>query len=344
MTHHRASFFSFASAVLALALALPVWSQAPAAAQAASPVQVQLGGFLSLEYIKGQAESAYPKGDATNLLAGVLAGGRIGQRFGFGLEGRVAGVTEFGLIQAWAGFLPSQAFTVKAGLFLVPFGAWNRSSRPYETALIRTPLNLEYLYPADWRDIGVAVEGQVGVVTYTAYLSGGLAEADRLGGGQQFRDNNNDWAKGGRLGLIVSPEIQAGVSYYTGKMDDQKLRDLVLEGVDLSWVTAQWEVRGEYTKALVDNPAPFERGESEGWYVLMTMSFRGFQPFGSFQKVRYTDGYHGGGIDIDHRRWAAGLRFVLSGTLFVKAEYDWNKEKGIVLENDQVQVQLGVSF
>ncbi len=320
------------AAAALLWLALPVRSQ------------VQAGGYLSLEYIKGQAESAYPKGNTANLLAGVLAQGRAGQKFAFGVEGRTLGVSSFGLVEAWAGFMPAETFTVKAGLFLVPFGTWNRSSRPHQTLLVRTPLNLEYLYPESWRDIGVVVEGQVGVLTYAAYLGSGLAEAERLGGGQQFEDNNNDWAKGGRLGLVFSQEIQAGISYYTGKMDEQGLRDLTLEGVDLAWVTPQWEVRGEYTKALIDNPEPFERGRSEGWSVWMSMSLRSIQPYGSYQTVEYTDAYHGGGIALDHSRWAAGLRFVLSGSLFLKAEYDWNKEKGTALKNNQLQVQLGLSF
>ena len=320
------------AAAAVLWLALPVRSQ------------VQAGGYLSLDYIKGQAESAYPKGNTANLLAGVLAQGQVGQKFGFSVEGRTLGVSSFGLVQAWAGFMPAETFTVKAGLFLVPFGSWNRSSRPYQTVLVRTPLNLEYLYPESWRDIGIVVEGQVGVLTYSAFLGSGLAEADRLGGGQQFEDNNSDWAKGGRLGLVFSQQIQAGISYYTGKMDEQGLRDLTLEGVDLAWVTPQWEVRGEYSKALIDNPEPFERGRSEGWSVWMTMSLRSIQPFGSYQTVEYTDAYHGGGIALDHSRWAAGLRFVLNGSLFVKAEYDWNKEKGTALRNNQLQVQLGLSF
>jgi len=320
------------AAAAVLWMALPVRSQ------------VQAGGYLSLEYIKGQAESAYPKGNSANLLAGVLAQGRVGQKFGFAVEGRTLGVSSFGLVEAWAGFMPAETFTVKAGLFLVPFGTWNRSSRPFQTVLVRTPLNLEYLYPESWRDIGVVVEGQVGVLTYSAYLGSGLAEAERLGGGQQFEDNNNDWAKGCRLGLVFSQQIQAGISYYTGKMDEQGLRDLTLEGADLAWVTPQWEVRGEYTKALIDNPDPFERGKSEGWSVWMTMSLRSIQPFGSYQTVEYTDAYHGGGIALDHSRWAAGLRFVLNGSLFIKAEYDWNKEKGTALKNNQLQVQLGLSF
>lgn len=319
-----------ASALLALAL--------PAAGQ------VRYGGYIGLEYIDGQAESDYPQGSVENLLAGFLVSGQIGGKFGFGIEARMLDATSFDLNEAWAGFLPSESFTVRAGLFLVPFGSWNRASRPHETILIRTPLNLEYLYPASWRDLGVLVEGQAGVLTYAAYLGNGLAESDALGAGQQFSDNNADKAKGGRLGLLAGQAIRAGVSYYTGKMDDQEMLDLVLEGVDLAWVTRNWEIHGEYTRALVDNPEPYERGESEGYFIWTAMSFKSFQPVGSYQKVKYFDPYHGGGIDLEHSRWSAGLRFVLSSTLFIKGEYDWNTEKGIALKNNQLQVQLGLSF
>jgi hypothetical protein len=319
-----------AAAVLALAL--------PAAGQ------VRYGGYLGFEYIDGQAESANPQGNVENLLAGFLAVGQVGGKFGFGIEARMLDVSSFELNEAWAGFLPSERFTVRAGLFLVPFGTWNRASRPHETILIRTPLNLEYLYPASWRDLGLLVEGQVGVLTYAGYLGNGLAESDMLNTGQQFRDNNTDKAKGGRLGLLAGQAIRAGVSYYTGKMDDQEMLDLVLEGVDLAWVTQNWEIHGEYTRALIDNPEPFDSGESEGFFIWAAMSFRSFQPVGSFQKVKYFDPYHGGGIDLDQSRWSAGLRVVLSSTFFIKAEYDWNKEEGIALKNDQLQVQLGLSF
>ena len=320
------------AAAALLALALPARSE------------VKYGGYLSFEYIKGQAESSHPRGNMENLLVGFLAAGQVGQKFGFAIEARTLSVSSFDLAQAWAGYLPAEAFTIKVGLFLVPFGTWNRASRPHETALIRTPLNLEYLYPASWRDLGILVEGQVGVLSYAAYLGNGLAESDGLGSGQQFHDNNTDKAKGGRVGLVVGQAIRAGVSYYAGKYDDQDMRDLILEGADLSWVTAQWEVHGEYTKATIENPQPFEKGTTEGYSIWATMGFRSFQPIGSFQKVKYADPYHGGGIDIDRSRWTAGLRYVLSSTLFIKAEYDWNKEKGTALKDNQFQVQLGLSF
>jgi hypothetical protein len=306
--------------------------------------QVKYGGYLSFEYIKGQAESAFPRGNMENILVGFMTAGQVGQKFGFVVEARALSVSSFDLAQAWAGFMPAEAITVKAGLFLVPFGAWNRASRPHETLLIRTPLNLEYLYPAFWRDLGVLVEGRIGVLSYAAYMGNGLAEAETLGAGQQFRDNNTDKAKGGRLGLTLGQGASAGVSYYTGKMDDQDMRDLVLEGADLSWVTSQWEIHGEYTKAMVENPQPFEQGKSEGYSIWATMGFRSFQPIGSFQKVKYEDPYHQGGILRDQSRWTLGLRYVLSPTFFIKVEYDWNKEKETILKNNLFQAQLGLSF
>ncbi|MGZ5487538.1 MAG: porin [Candidatus Aminicenantales bacterium] len=320
-----------AAAVL-LALAVPARSQ------------VKYGGYLALEYIKGQTESSYPRGNIENLLAGFLAAGKVGQKYGVTVEARALGVNDFDLNQAWAGFVPSETFSVRVGLYLVPFGNWNTASRPHETLLIRTPLNLEFLYPASWRDLGVVVQGKVGVLTYAAYLGNGLAEGQTSAFVQQFRDNNTDKSKGGRLGLLLGPGVQAGVSYYTGKYDDQDMRDLTLEGADLSWASNQWEIHGEYTKAFLENPQPFERGKSEGYSIWASMGFKSFQPVGSFQKLKFTDPYHNGGIALDQSRWTLGLRYILSETFFLKAEYDWNREKGVVLKNNQWQVQAGLSF
>ena len=336
---------TLAAAGLVLALALTGLAQVPVQTQARNSFHA--AGYLSLEYLKGQPESAVPHGAIDNLLAGFLAAGQVGQKFGYAVEAQAHGVDTFAMNQLWAGFLPSQAFTVRAGLFLVPFGQWNTASRPYETVLIRTPLNLEYLYPASWRDLGVLVHGQIGVLTYDGYVGNGLAEAPE--GGtiayvQQFRNNNTDMAKGGRIGFVAGQSLQGGVSYYSGKYDDQNMRDLTMEGADFAWTTPQWEFHGEYTKALIENPQPYPRGETEGWHVWACMSFRSLQPVGSFQKVKMTDVYHNEGLGLDRRRWSAGLRYVLSQALFVKFEYDWNKEKGTALKDNQWQVQLGLSF
>jgi hypothetical protein len=323
-----------AAAVILLALAVPARSQ------------VKYGGYLAAEYIDGHMDSLYPHGGIQNLLAGFLAQGRIGQGFGFAVEVRALGVETFDVNQLWAGYMPSEAFSVRAGLFLVPFGGWNTASRPHETLLIRTPLNLEYLYPQSWRDLGVVIEGKAGFLTYAAYFANGLAEGEGPTTPyiQQFQDNNTNKAKGGRIGIRAGQAIKAGYSYYTGKYDDQDMRDLTLEGADFSWVTPQWEVHGEYTWSYIGNPVPYERGKSEGWSLWMCTTYRGFQPVGSYQEIKVKDPYHYGETPVDRSRWTAGLRYVVSNTLFLKFEYDWNSEKGLPLDDDQWQLQVALSF
>jgi hypothetical protein len=321
-----------AAALAVLALAVPVLGQ------------VKYGGYLALEYINGQEESAIPRGSIENLLAGFLVQGTVQRQFGFKVEARAHGVDTFDINQAWIGYLATPAFNVRAGLFLVPFGSWNTASRPHETILIRTPLNLEFLYPESWRDLGVVVEGRIGILSYAAYMGNGLAEGETTAAIQQFDDNNTDKAKGGRLGLTAGQSLRAGFSYYTGKYDDADMRDLIIEGADFAWTSNQWELHAEITKSFMENPAPNERGKSEGWSIWGCGDLRGFQPVGSYQWVRITDAYHYGDAVFERSRWTAGLRYVLSQTLFIKFEYDWNMEEGAPFKNDQWQVQAALSF
>ena len=305
--------------------------------------QVRFSGYLAAEYLKGQPESAYARGTFGNFLAGATVSGVFSQKFAFALEARALNESEFQVEQAWVGFVPSEVFSVKAGLFLVPFGAWNQANRPQQTLLVGTPLNLEHFYPQSWRDIGLVVDGKFGILSYAAYIGNGLKEGDMVRDGQQFSDNNKDKAKGGRLSVAITREVQAGVSYYTGKADDLDQRSLSLEGAHLSWVTEGWEIHGEATRGTIKNPEPYDEGKSEGYSVWLVMKFSSLQPVGSYQKVKYTDPYHAGGIALDLDRWTAGLRLVLGTNLFVKGEYEWNRETPKVKDN-LLRVQAGVSF
>jgi hypothetical protein len=310
---------------------------------AVARADVQYGGYLSFTFLKGQSESEDSRGSLRDIQGGLMASGLISSKFGFTLEARARTESLFEIEQAWVGFLASKAFNIKAGMYLVPFGNWNENSRPYQTLLAETPLNLEYLYPESWRDLGLLVDGQVSIFTYSAYVGNGLREGDSLLDGQQFRDNNRDLGKGGRLGLLLGQEIRAGVSYYEGKYDDLNERTLKLEGLDLAWVTKQWEVWGEATRALIENPDPYPEGKSEGYSIWMVMSYARLQPVGSFQKVKYEDPFHGEGIALDQTRWTVGLRFVLGTNMFLKAEYNWNNETPKI-KNNVFRVQAALGF
>ncbi len=316
--------------------------------------QVRYGGYLSFEYIKGQVESPYPKGNLENILGGFLAVGEVSPSLGFALEVRSRSVSLFHLEQAWVGYLPSSAINIRAGLFLVPFGLYNRANRPHETLLIRTPLNLAEAYPSSWRELGLCVEGRIGIVSYSAYIGNGLGEAEDLKGSQQFRDNNLEKGKGGRLALALSNYFQIGASYYNGKYDESGERRLILEGVDVTWVTVDWEVHGEYTRAKIENPDPFGDGEIEGYAIWMSMNLGKLQPVASFQKVTYDDAYHGigfvaplqpgEGIFQNRSRWTLGFRYILGPNVFLKFEYDWNREKDLKIKDNVFQIQAALGF
>jgi hypothetical protein len=315
--------------------------------------QARYGGYFSFEYLQGQSQSPYSRGSVENLGGGLFSRGEILPKVAFSFEARLRDASRLEMEQAWVGFVVSQALQVKAGLFLVPFGRFNQSNRPHETPVIRSPLNLQDAYPSSWRDIGLCFEGRSGFLVYSAYIGNGMAEGEDLGAGQQFKDNNKDKGKGGRLGLILGRGMEAGVSYYTGKYDPQGERTLKLLGADARWVSESWEIWAEYTKATAENPSPSAHGETEGFFAHVIMNWGKIRPWVGFQKSRYEDEIHGlgfsppaSGLGIlkDRRRWALGAVYAVTPNLLIKAEYDLNKERDLALKDNLFQAQVAVSF
>lgn len=315
--------------------------------------QVRTGGYLSFSFLKGQAESGASQGSFQDLRGGALASGDVGQGFSFLVEARFRSESRFELEQALAGLKLGAFGDLRVGLFLVPFGKYNESNRPQQTVLVNIPLNLEASYPESWRDIGVTTQGRRGFLRYAAYLANGLGEKDGAVAGQSFRDINKDKAKGGRLGFIFGEGFEIGASYYTGKYDKDDWFRLTLEGADLTWVTKDYEVRGEYTKGIWKNPGGAPDGKADGFFGLVALYLGKLQPVASFQ--RWDPGTPGAGLRLVaitggaellavRSRWALGARYYLSPTFLIKAEYDINREKGPALKNDLILVQAAVSF
>lgn len=322
-------------------------------ASAGLGAEVRTAGYLSFSFLKGQAESGARQGSFQDLRGGILASGDLGQGFSFLVEARFRSESRFELEQALAGFKLGASGDLRLGLFLVPFGKYNESNRPQQTVLINIPLNLEASYPESWRDIGITAQGRMGFLRYAAYFANGLGEKDGAAAGQSFRDINKDKAKGGRLGFIVGEGFEVGASYYTGKYDKDDWFRLTLEGADLTWVTKDYEVRGEYTRGLWKNPGGAPDGKADGFFGLVALYLGKLQPVASFQ--RWDPGAPGAGLRLVaisggaellavRSRWALGARYYLSPTFLIKAEYDINREKGPALKNNLVLVQAAVSF
>jgi hypothetical protein len=318
------------------------------------PVLGQISGYVSADYTKSQEEGDYVKGTFGNPLFGLIATGDISAGFAYGAEFRIVDISDVAVDQAWVGLSPSEAFRLQGGLYLVPFGIYNRINRPHQTVLIESPLHVAYCYPERWRDIGILVDGMIGGFVYQGFLGNGLREAQALREGQQFEDNNKNKGKGARIGWQFSQGFQLAYSVYSGKYDDENSRSITLHGVDVNWVTQDWKIMGEYTKAIVNNPDGYDTGEAEAFFVQVVLSMGQFQPYVSYQDLTYTDVYHGAGfsaafgpgqgISVDRNRWALGIIYMPAPNVFIKFEYDFNKEEAIEKKDDSWAVQAAVRF
>jgi hypothetical protein len=315
--------------------------------------EVTRGGYLSFEYLKGQSESGSSQGSFENFRGGLFAAGTLAQRIDFILEARVRTESGVDLIQGLVGYKLTARSSFRLGVFLVPFGKYNESNRPYQTVLIRPPLNIEGTYPENWRDVGLSVQGRENFLSYAAFYGNGLGEKDGAAAGQLFKDINKDKGKGGRLGIIIGEGFEVGGSYYSGKFDRANSLRLKLEGLDLTWVTKDYEVRGEYTRASWKNPGEIAAGTAEGFYALLCLNYGKIQPVVSFQKYdpgNAGPGYRllesGAGFEAAGRRtrWALGARYTLDSAFVIKIEYDINREKTTVLKNNVLQIQAALSF
>jgi len=316
--------------------------------------QARLGGYFSFDFLKGRAPDPWAGGSIQNLMAGLLVSGEFSGGFTYTLEIQATSASAFEVEQAWAAFQASDAFRARAGLFLVPFGKYNESSRAFQTRLVQAPLSVGWLSPAGWRDLGVLVEGRIGPVVYAAYLGNGLAEADRLGAGQQFADNNRDKGRGGRVGLLWGQNLEVGASYYAGRMDAEGTRALTLKGLDATWTTENVRMSGEYAAADITNPAPFAAGTAEGWFVELALKFGNWSPLLAFQKGRYDDPFHGsgfaspaapgGGLSDRRSLWAIGLVYALQTNVLLKGEYDFDVRDNQARRNPVLRLQAAVYF
>ena len=256
--------------------------------------------------------------------------------------------------QGFLNIQPSQSFSLKLGLHLVPFGKYNVMNRPHQTMLIEPPLPVENVYPQSWRDIGILVDGEISKFFYSAYLGNGLAESEYLNLGQQFKDNNSNKSFGGRVGLDFGEGFEAAFSYYRGRYDDDNERDLTLKGFDVSWISEGVYVISEYLRADMENPADFDKGKAEGYFILFGFDAGRFRPVGSYQKVEYRDIFHGDGfegpemggegIDMEKSRWTVGLMYFSHQNVYFKLEYQFNEEKDMDIKDNLFLIQVALNF
>ena len=338
---------------LLLVFAGTLWSQAPYPPQVDTS-GIQVGGYLAGDYAKSEEEGLYPKGTFQNPLLGFTLAGQLAPRISFQTEASFYDGNSFDVHQAWVGLQASQYLHIKMGVYVVPFGQFNENNLPHQTDTINFPLSIAYLFPSTWRDIGVMASGNISGLLYTAYLGNGLYEESSLDSGQQFRDNNQNKAWGGRLEMSLDQGFTLGYSYYRGKYDDADSRNQIMQAATAAWVTSDFYVKAEYNHANLETPDEFADGIAWGYYIQTSMIWKSFRPVFSYQVLNYADPFHGPGfagsdqpgqgISEEKTRWALGAVFAIAQNAYLKFEYDFNREKNLELNNDGYVIQIAVGF
>lgn len=315
-------------------------------------LQARINGYLSFAYLKGQEQTDVSRGSFESGQAGLVFSGELAAGFEYLAEFNLSPEAGFEFDQALAVFKPSESFSLKAGLYRVPFGRYNSANRPHQTLLVKSPLNIETTFPLRWRDVGVLVEGRTRSFFYSVFLGNGLAEEESLSQGQQFKDRNRDKGKGGRFGLVLGQAFEVAYSHFRGKYDEGNARLLVLQAVDLAWALEGITIFSEYTRARLD--LPDGQGHAEGFYVMASFEMDRLRPVASFQRIKYEDGFHGPGflspdaagegISENLKRWTVGFVYSLAENLLLKFEYDFNREKDIEIKNNSFSIQAALSF
>ncbi|MCJ7682421.1 MAG: hypothetical protein MUP70_16960 [Candidatus Aminicenantes bacterium] len=311
-------------------------------------------GYLSFSYGGITKLSEVLKGSFVQPEAGVLLNGVLGSNIRalaeFSLESGSVPVLE----QAWVGFGEADVFLVKAGVFPVPFGRYNRINRPYTTLLIEAPLSVQFFYPHRWTEFGLSVEGRLSGFSYALSAGNGLGEADALNGKPSLPDNNTGKSWGGRIGLTLFESVDVAYSRHMGPYNDAGDRNLKLEALDAHLIWGSLDVQFEWVRGQVENPEAYENGAVNGYYVILRYGSRGVVPLVSYQMMDYDDGFHGSGFEgesdpgagiFSHRkRWAYGLSYLPVNGIVLKLEIDADTDRTSGIRSHAVTLQAAIFF
>jgi len=188
-------------------------------------------------------------------------------------------------------FLLSGAANVRAGLVLIPVGFINELHEPTVFFGPRRPEVERVILPSTWREIGVGGFGDLGPVSWRAYLVAGLdAEEFRAGGIREGRQGGSqskaeDLALTARTDWTVASGVLVGASVFAGNAG-QDLRDLAGETIDAR--TVVWEGHAEWRWRALRLRGLAARG-SVGDVARLndTLGFTGAESIGSRQSGWY---------------------------------------------------------
>ncbi len=259
------------------------------------------------------------------------------------------------------------AATIRAGMFLVPFGRFNEYFHPSPfNKLVTNPLAMRELIPTVWRDVGIQLRGYVSLnrnrqhrLYYTAYICNGLEQSPgdntlQVPEGGKIRPMRGyaldkyhwDKAYGARIELELFhynklqnlPYLLFGTSFYRGAYTVDGSQFLNIFGLHTIFSWGKFSLLGEGVVVLETT----SKGNIFKWGGYLQLSYQIFK----FLELatRGDIAFFGRAEELspkfpaedDRFRWVLGLRTAIHKNIFIKLEYDFTK----FLEKDKLRHDL----
>lgn len=181
--------------------------------------------------------------------------------FEHGTTGNTRG--EVSVEQAYIDFRFSKAFGVRAGTLIVPMGITNEVHEPTTFHGVRRPSVETNILPTTWRENGLGIFGEEGILSYRSYVMTGLQAVNNTGvkgfsSSTGLRNGRSSGAKSyaedlawvNRVDLEPAEGVRFGFSLYGGQADQGLAGAGQNVSVSMQEAHAQAEYRGAEFKAL----------------------------------------------------------------------------------------------
>jgi hypothetical protein len=215
------------------------------------------------------------------LRAILYAGYRFNDQFLFNSEIEVEHAKEIFVEFAYVDYMPTEHFTVRGGMVLVPLGLVNEFHEPTVFIGAKRPETESRIIPSTWRENGVGVLGSAGIVNVRAYLTNGFNGAAFSAAGVRDGRQNGGQARAanlafsGRLDVTPVPGVFVGVGLYRGGSGQESIvleGEALTVGTTITEVHGQAQIRGFDVRALFAQASIDQAGEASRALGLATGS------------------------------------------------------------------------
>jgi hypothetical protein len=344
---------------------------------------VTIGGYGEVKYhnyaAKDQGGGDSGEVDGVDVHRVILyAGHRFNDKWVLNTEIEFEHVKEVYVEFAYLDYEATDWMGARAGLLLVPMGISNELHEPTTYASVDRPHVEKYILPTTWREIGAGIYGEVGPISYRAYLldgmhAGGFSSSGLRGGRQKGAEAvAEDFAGVARLDFVgVEGLVLGGSAYYGNSGQDLVNADtgaepdvgtLIYEG-HATLELAGLRLRALYAGAQLSEVTALNKalalegtdsvGEGmNGYYV--ELGYDVLRPFGALGKslvphLRYerldtqatVPGDYESADGNDRSNIVAGLAFQPHEQITLKADYQVHMNQA---ESGVNQLNAGLGF